>query len=136
MQLQPQPATVKTSAENFTGDVFLDSVFNGDGNSQLVVGLVRFTPRARTNWHSHANGQLLRCIDGVGFVATRDGNVVRMSAGDTVWTPAGEEHWHGATGTTMMCHYAILDASGQAEATTWLEPVSEEDYSKAHTVET
>ena len=128
MRLQPQPTTVKTPAENFTGDVFLDPVFNGDGSSHLVVGLVRFTPGARTNWHSHANGQLLRCTDGVGIVATRDGNVARMGAGDTVWTPAGEEHWHGATGNTMMCHYAILDASGDEEATTWLEPVTDEQY--------
>lgn len=131
MQLQPTATTVKTPAENFTGDVFLDPVFSGDGNSQLVVGLVRFTPGARTNWHRHANGQLLRCVDGVGFVATRDGSVIRMQAGDTVWTPAGEDHWHGATADTMMCHYAILDASGEGEATTWLEPVSDDVYSSA-----
>ena len=28
----------------------------------------------------------------------------------------------------MMCHYAILDASGDAEATTWLEPVTDAQY--------
>jgi quercetin dioxygenase-like cupin family protein len=131
MELQPQPTTVKTSSENFTGDVFLDSVFTGDGTSQLVVGLVRFTPGARTNWHAHANGQLLRCVDGVGFVGTRDGKVVRLRVGDTVWTPAGEEHWHGATADNMMCHYAILDASGDGEATTWLEPVTDDEYARA-----
>jgi hypothetical protein len=32
----------------------------------------------------------------------------------------------------MMCHYAILDASGDGEATTWLEPVTGEQYSAAH----
>lgn len=133
MRLLPQPATVKTPAENFTGDVFLDPVFDGDGNSELVVGLVRFTPGARTNWHSHANGQLLRCTDGVGFVATRDGKVVRIRAGDAVWAPAGEEHWHGAAASTMMCHYAILDASGDGDATRWLEPVSDVDYTHADT---
>lgn len=131
MQLQPTPDTVKTPAENFTGDVYLDPVFNGDGTSQLVVGLVRFTPGARTNWHSHANGQLLRCTDGVGLVATRDGTAIRMRAGDTVWTPAGEEHWHGGTPNSMMCHYAILDAAGDGEATTWLEPVTDAQYTAA-----
>jgi quercetin dioxygenase-like cupin family protein len=40
-------------------------VFKGDGRSQLVVGLVRFTPGVRTNRHSHANGQLLVCADGL-----------------------------------------------------------------------
>jgi hypothetical protein len=32
----------------------------------------------------------------------------------------------------MMCHYANLDASG-ADATTWLEPVTEGQYAAAHT---
>jgi quercetin dioxygenase-like cupin family protein len=131
MKLQPTPTTVKTPAANFTGEVYMDPVFTGDGASQLVVGLVRFTPGARTNWHSHANGQLLRCTDGVGLVATRDGTAIRISAGDTVWTPAGEEHWHGGTASTMMCHYAILDAAGDGEATTWLEPVTDEEYAAA-----
>lgn len=127
----PAPETVRTPAENFTGDVYLDSVFGGDGTSQLTVGLVRFTPGARTNWHSHANGQLLRCTDGVGLVATRDGTAVRIRAGDAVWTPAGEEHWHGGTAATMMCHFAILDGSGPDPATTWLEPVTDEQYAAA-----
>ena len=28
----------------------------------------------------------------------------------------------------MMCHCAILDGSGDGEATTWLEPVADYDY--------
>jgi hypothetical protein len=31
----------------------------------------------------------------------------------------------------MMCHYAILDASGEGEPTTWLEPVTDDDYHSA-----
>jgi quercetin dioxygenase-like cupin family protein len=133
MQLQPTAATVKTPAQNFTGDVYLNPIFGGDGTSRLVAALVRFTPGARTNWHSHANGQLLHCTDGVGLVATRDGTTIRMRAGDSVWTPAGEEHWHGGTADTMMCHYAILDETPAGDATTWLEPVTDEQYAAAHT---
>ena len=33
----------------------------------------------------------------------------------------------------MMCHYAILDAGGDGAATTWLEPVSDDDYETAET---
>ena len=36
------------------------------------------------------------------------------------------------TAKNMMCHYAILDASGDGEATTWLEPVTDEQYLAAH----
>lgn len=35
-----------------------DPVISGDGTSQLTCGLVRFTPGARTNWHSRVNGNL------------------------------------------------------------------------------
>ncbi len=91
MDKNPSTATVKTPSSNFTGDVWMNPVFGGDGTSQLTCGFVRFTPGARTNWHSHVNGQL-----------------------------------------NMMCHYAILDASGDGEATTWLEPVTDEQYLAAH----
>lgn len=131
MRKCPAPQTVRTPAENFTGAVYLDSVFTGDGASDLVVGLVRFTPGARTHWHSHANGQLLRCTDGTGLVVSRDGTTIVLRAGDAVWTPAGEEHWHGGTPTTMMCHFAILDAAGDGPATSWLEPVDDHDYAAA-----
>ena len=131
MELRPTAATVKTPAQNFTGDVYLNPIFAGDGTSRLVTALVRFTPGARTNWHSHANGQLLHCTDGVGLVATRDGTTIRIRPGDTVWTPAGEEHWHGGTADNMMCHYAILDETPAGDATTWLEPVTDEQYDAA-----
>ncbi len=133
MNKNPATKTVKTPAANFTGDVWMNPVFGGDGTSALTVGLVRFTPGARTNWHRHANGQLLVCTDGIGLVGTRDGHTVLLRAGESVWTPAGEEHFHGGTGDNMMCHYAILDAAGDAEATTWLEPVTNEQYTAAHT---
>jgi len=132
MELRPTAATVKTPAENFTGDVYMNPIFTGDGTSHLVVALVRFTPGARTNWHSHANGQLLHCTDGVGLVVTHDGTAVRMRAGDTVWTPTGEEHWHGSTADNMMCHYAILDETPAGDATRWLEPVTDEQYDAAN----
>jgi len=32
----------------------------------------------------------------------------------------------------MMCHYAILDASGDGDVTSWLEAGSHEQYMPAH----
>ena len=133
MELKPVNPTVKTPAANFTGDVYLNPVFHGDGTSHLVVGLVRFTPGARTNWHSHANGQLLICTDGVGLVATRDGTTIQLRAGQSVWTPAGQEHWHGGTAGNFRCHYAVLDETAAGDATSWLEPVTDEQYTAANT---
>jgi quercetin dioxygenase-like cupin family protein len=97
----------------------------------MTVALVRFTPGARTNWHSHAVGQTLHVTDGIGLVATRDGTVIRMRSGDTVHTPPGEEHWHGGTADNFMCHLALLEGVEDGDGTTWLEPVSDEDYQQS-----
>ena len=133
MELKPVRPTVKTPARNFTGDVYLTPVYNGTGPSRMIVALVRFTPGARTNWHSHAVGQTLHVTEGVGLVGTRDGSVLRIHAGETVICPPGEEHWHGAAADTFMSHLAMLEALPDgADPTTWLEPVPQDRYEEAN----
>ena len=56
----------------------------------------------------------------------RDGTVEPIGVGDTVWFPAGEEHWHGAAASTYVAHLAV-----SLESTEWLEPVSDEDYDRS-----
>ena len=133
MELQSVRPTGKTPASNFTGDVYLTPIYIGAGPSRMTVALVRFTPGAHTNWHSHAVGQTLHVTDGVGLVGTRDGTVLRIRAGDTVVCPPDEEHWHGAGPDTFMSHLAMLETlpDGQ-DPTTWLEPVPDEDYQQAN----
>ncbi|MEU6577480.1 cupin domain-containing protein [Streptomyces sp. NPDC046805] len=123
--------TLQGPAERFTGDVHLNMIETPTEPARLAAALVRFTPGARTNWHSHANGQTLYVTDGVGLVGTRDGNVVRVRAGQTVKCPAGEEHWHGATDTTFMAHIAMVVGDGSGDGTTWLEPVTADQYAGA-----
>jgi quercetin dioxygenase-like cupin family protein len=48
--------TLKAPAERFTGDVYLNMFEAPAEPARLAVGLMRFTPGARTNWHSHALG--------------------------------------------------------------------------------
>lgn len=133
MKLIPPSPTAKGPGERFVGDVYLNRISDGEDPSTLVAAMVRFTPGARTNWHSHPRGQTLLCTDGVGLVATRNGQVIPLHPGDTVYTPAGEEHWHGATTDTMMCHLALVEHDG-GQTATWLEPVTDHDYQAAHTV--
>ena len=123
--------TAKAPAERFTGDVYLNPIETPSDPARLAAALVRFTPGARTNWHSHAKGQTLYITDGVGLVGTRDGDVALATAGQTVKCPAGEEHWHGATDTTLMAHIAILVGDESSDGTTWLEPVTDEQYAAA-----
>jgi quercetin dioxygenase-like cupin family protein len=133
MELLPVRQTVKTPSQAFTGDVYMTPIYNGTGPSKMTAALVRFTPGARTNWHSHAVGQTLHVTEGVGLVGTRDGSVVRIHAGETVICPPDEQHWHGAGADTFMSHLALLEAkSDGSDPTTWLEPVPQDVYEKAN----
>ena len=42
MDKNPTTTTVKTPADNFTGDVWMNPVFNGDGTSKLYASAGRF----------------------------------------------------------------------------------------------
>jgi len=52
---------------------------------------------------------------------------VEIRAGDVIWFPPGEKHWHGATATTGMTHIAIQEAL-DGKNVTWMEKVTDDDY--------
>ena len=110
----------------FTGEVWADPILPAtDG---VVINDVTFTPGAHTFWHSHEGGQVLQVTAGEGLVCA-EGQAPRVvRAGDTVWTPPGERHWHGATSGSIMSHTAI-----SLGTTEWAEEVSDTDY-LSHTV--
>lgn len=138
MQKLNSPATQRGPAEWFTGDVWIDQLYRGDEPSRARVNTVRFTPGARTAWHSHAVGQALHVTEGVGLVVTRDGSVIVMRPGDTVHTPPGEWHWHGAVEDRLMSHLAIWEGTGATDTdtastpeTVWGDRVTDEEYLQA-----
>jgi quercetin dioxygenase-like cupin family protein len=57
LELRTLTPTAKGSATTFTSDVYVNPIYRGEEPSRMIVSLVRFTPGARTNWHSHAVGQ-------------------------------------------------------------------------------
>lgn len=130
MRIEPRTPTVKNPPEWFTGDVWLDMIATpNEGDQRMSAALVRFAPGARTAWHSHARGQYLRVTQGVAVCGTRDGHVVEARSGETIYTPPGEEHWHGAAEDCWMEHIALYEAADDpAQSTTWLEHVADEDY--------
>jgi quercetin dioxygenase-like cupin family protein len=114
-------------SDTFTGTVWGDPLLNSV-NSPGGVGMstVYFSPGSRTFWHRHEAGQTLFVVSGEGMVATREGAAARVQAGDVVWAPPGEEHWHGAGSDTFFVH-----TSSTAGATHWLDEVTPEDYTHA-----
>ena len=69
-------------------------------------------------------GQAIFIASGVGWVQREGGSVEEVRPGDTIWFPAGEKHWHGATPTNGMSHIAITE-SLDGKVADWLEKVSD-----------
>ena len=109
----------------FSGDVWLEST----NVPKPGAGLFRvlFEPGARTNWHTHPEGQFLFVVTGAGRAGTEGGPVVEIEAGDVVYFAPGERHWHGASPTNFLEHVAIQESLDGSTAT-WLEHVTDEQY--------
>lgn len=121
-----QPS-VKGSADNFTGQVRIDPLFQAPEPARATGALVTFEPGARTAWHTHPLGQTLIVTSGCGWTQCEGEPRVEIRAGDVIWCPPGHKHWHGATSTTAMSHIAIQEAL-DGKAVDWLEQVTDEQY--------
>jgi quercetin dioxygenase-like cupin family protein len=119
--------TRRGPAEYFTGTVWLDPILEAPEPATVRSYRVNFEPGARTAWHTHPKGQTLHVLTGVGRVQAWDGAVREIRAGDTVWIPPGEKHWHGASPTVGMVHVAIQE-SVDGSHSNWLEPVADDVY--------
>ena len=66
----------------------------------------------------------------VALVQSRGGEIVEAYPGDIIYTPPGEEHWHGAAPDRFMSHLGLWENPGPdgAPENTWLEHVTEADY--------
>jgi quercetin dioxygenase-like cupin family protein len=117
----------KGPAENFTGAVRVDPLFQAGDPARVSGGHVTFEPGARTAWHTHPLGQTLIITSGFGWVQHEGGPIEEVRPGDVVWFPPGLRHWHGATPTTAMTHIAITEALN-GKNVDWMEKVSDDQY--------
>lgn len=129
MEILERPLTRKLPAEWFTGDAWADVVYRGQEPARARANLVRFAPGARTKWHAHGLGQALYIIDGVALIQSRGGRVIEAHPGQIVWTPANEQHWHGAAPDQFMTHLGLWEA----DEITWHEHVTDTEYAGSRT---
>ena len=114
-------------AENFTGGVRVEMLFEALDPSQASGGSVSFEPGGRTAWHSHPRGQVLIVTAGTGRVQRWGDPIEEIRAGDVVRIPAGQKHWHGASPQASMTHLAITEHR-DGTVVQWMERVSDEQY--------
>ena len=116
-------------AKYFSGKSYL-APLTKDRRLQVPVSNITFEPSCRNNWHRHTGGQLLIAVGGVGFYQERGKEARKLLPGDVVEIPPDVDHWHGAAPDQWFSHLAI-ECNPETNKNTWLEPVSDADYTRA-----
>lgn len=117
---------------NFTGTVWVQQLIEPDSAFNIPVGYVTFEPGARSHWHSHAGGQVLLALGGIGYYQERGiGPPKRpiqiLRKGDAVKCPPNVPHWHGASPTEAFMQVAITPNTARGRVT-WMKPVTDAEY--------
>lgn len=115
--------------EYFTGAVQITGRYQADAPARIGGATVSFSAGARTAWHTHPLGQTLFIVSGRGWIQKEGEPVQGVGPGDVVWIPPLIRHWHGASSTEPMSHFAVAEAL-EGISVTWMEKVSDEDYDK------
>ena len=117
-------------APYFDGNSFLNPLVDAD--SPLFLANVTFEPGCRNHWHidkaDKGGGQILICTAGQGWYQEEGKKAVSLEPGKVIVIPANTKYWHGAKKDSWFSHIS-LEVPGENTSNTWLEAVSEEDYS-------
>lgn len=124
------PKGNKGPAKNFTGNAYNYGLVAPDSTLTTIVGNVYFEPGARSNWHTHAAGQILVITDGVGYHQIEGEPIQVLHKGDVAKCPPNTRHWHGASHTKGMQQMYIVP-NIEKGIVNWMEPVTDEVYDKA-----
>lgn len=120
------PLGEKAKNVNHTGDVWLSELNKPDNTINSQISLAVFAPNAKLNWHTHSGGQILLITDGTGYYQEKGKPLQIVHKGDVIKCLPDVEHWHGSTPTSGVSYLAISPKS----KTTWLHPVTGEEYQK------
>ena len=90
----------------FTGEVFRQVDRRPEESTSFKFSIVNFSAGSRNKFHQHTSDQILIITEGTGVVAT-DTEERTVTEGDIILIPAGENHWHGAPGSTPMSHITV-----------------------------
>ena len=91
----------------FIGGVNFKNLIDGAVSESFWAFHADFQPGQRSVTHHHNTDQLLYFTAGPGVVGTET-EEQEVPAGTLVFIPAGQRHYHGATGTTAASHLAVL----------------------------
>lgn len=116
--------------DKFTGKAWLNMLSTEIDNYDCMIYNVTFLPSTRNYWHTHSEGQILICTEGIGCYQERGKAAQRLEPGVVVHIPALVEHWHGAAQESQFTHIGITPKAS-SNTVEWLDEVSNEEYNQA-----
>jgi 4-carboxymuconolactone decarboxylase len=118
---QQPPATPPPTfdANNFVGLVTPHTT------TDIRTNRYTFSPGARTNWHSHSDGQVLFAEKGRMRTQEQGKAVQEFSQGTTLRVERQIVHWHGA-----LPGEPLTQVSVSFGPTTWMAKVTDQEYAK------
>lgn len=96
-----------TSGDLFVGKVERQTIVTEADSAQIRIGVVTFLEGAVNKYHHHTFDQVLVVTEGEGIVQVEGQAEQRVTAGDVIFVPAGERHWHGAAPGQTMSHLTV-----------------------------
>ena len=127
----PNPA----SRFMFTGQSYIfrmverDTIWNAD-----TMMNVTFEPCCRTDWHSHAGGQILIAVGGIGIHQVEGQEPELLLPGTVARVEPNVMHWHGSAGGWFQ-HIAV-ETNPQLSGFSVGDKVTDEIYEAAVTLAT
>jgi 4-carboxymuconolactone decarboxylase len=106
VRMEPS-ARQPTGGDLFIGTVERQVIVSEDESKQIRIGVVTFKDGAVNKYHSHTFDQVLVITEGEGILQKEGEGEQRVTAGDVVFVPAGERHWHGAAPGKTMSHLTV-----------------------------
>lgn len=76
------PKGRRAPTNTFTGTVWVQQLIEADSAFNIPVGYVTFEPGARSYWHSHAGGQVLLAMGGIGYYQERGNRTAEAADSD------------------------------------------------------
>ncbi len=120
-QANAEPARApQTGSPNYIGNVTVVERNVVTRNARL-----HFESGARTKWHSHENGQILLCQEGVARTQVKGGPVIDLHVGETTYVPSRVPHWHGASPGHSATILSMDIGNGKD---IWMDPVTDAEY--------
>ena len=110
-----QPAAL--NPDNFTG------VVTPHSTDDIRTLRYEFAPGARTNWHSHAGGQVIFIEQGRMRTQEKGKAIKELPSGSVMLTEAAIVHWHGAVPGERMRQVSLSFG-----VTNWMAKVTDEEY--------